>query len=237
MRGLIYLNLNAEAYYSGAEYSETVFITPQDYLNYFTKNVGTEIELTEANKVYADDVVEFTDEDVKKAYMLAKQTWHDKSVSVGELDGKHSEVDGNVYVDFFDEESIKNQYNKPANDGDYLFMELLCTNGFNDFKEQEKIIKEIEANVAKMVEEIGVFVDVRYRIPKDKVEELNLYVKHMLEREQMAKEYAEDLKEFTELKNKDRDPNATLRKLRAEQYESFMNEFSKFRENKRGKVE
>lgn len=237
MRGLIYLNLNAEAYYSGAEYSETVFITPQDYLKYFTKNVGVEIELTDENKVYADNSVEFTDESVKKAYTLAKQTWHGKSVSVGELDGKHSEVDGDVYVDFFDEESIKNQYNKPANDGNYLFMELLYTNGFDDFKEQEKIIKEIEDNVAKLVEEIGIFVDVRYRIPKDKVEELNSYVKHMLEREKLAKEYNEDLEEFIELKNKDRNPIGTPRQIRAEEWDSFMNEFHKFRENKRGKAE
>ena len=31
---LIELNLYAEAYYSGAEYNEVVFITPQDYIKY-----------------------------------------------------------------------------------------------------------------------------------------------------------------------------------------------------------
>lgn len=182
MKGLIYLNLNAEAYYSWATYDETLFITPQDYLKYFCKNVGTEVEITEANKVYADDAVEFTDENVKKAYQLAKQTWHEKEVYVGELDGKHSEVSGEVYVDFFDEESIKGQYRKPANDGNFLWKQLLYTNGYDDFKTQQKIIDEVEANTAKMVESIGVYVDVKYRVPEEKVEELNKFVKSLLEK-------------------------------------------------------
>lgn len=181
MKGLIYLNLSAEAYYSGATYDETIFITPQDYLKYFCKYVGTEVEVTEENKVYADDAVEFTDETVKKAYQLAKQTWHKKEICVGELDGKHSEVDGEVYVDFFDEESIRSQYNKPSNDGEFLIEDMLYSNDISDYTERKRVIAEIESNVAKLVEEIGVYVDVKYRVPKEKVEELNRFVKSLLE--------------------------------------------------------
>lgn len=180
MKGLIYLNLHAQAYYSGAEYDETIFITPQDYLKYFSVNVGTEIELTEANKVYADDAVEFTDEEVEKAYKLAKQTWHEKEICVGELDGKHSEVYGNVYVDFFDEENIKSQYNEPSNDGSYLMEELLYTNGFKDYREHSKIIKEIADNVFTVVSKIGEYVEIKYRVPKEKVTELNKLVEEFL---------------------------------------------------------
>lgn len=180
MKALIYLNLHAEGYYSGAEYDETIFITPQDYLKYFSKNAGVESEQTEKSEVYADTEVEFTDENVKKAYRLAKQTWHEKSISVGELDGKHSEVSGDVYVDLFTEDDIKKQYNKPDNDHTYLLEDLLYSNGHNYYDERQKIIKEIEANVAKLVESIGEYTEVKYRIPKDKVDELNKFVKTLL---------------------------------------------------------
>lgn len=180
MKVLIYLNLYAEAYYSGAEYNETIFITPQDYLKYFSKNVGVELEQTEKSQVYADTEVEFTDENVKKAYQLAKQTWHEKSISVGELDGKHSDVSGDVYVDLFTETDIKNQYNKPANDHTYLLDDLLYSNGHSDYDERQRIIKEIEDNVTKLVESVGEYIEVNYRIPKDKVEELNEFVKTLL---------------------------------------------------------
>ena len=83
MKGLIYLNLHAEAYYSGAEYDETIFITPEDYRKYFCNG---------------DKTVD--------AFKHASENWHCKEISVGELDGKHSDVHGDVYVDFFEEENI-----------------------------------------------------------------------------------------------------------------------------------
>lgn len=179
MKGLIYLNLHAEGYYSGAKYDETIFITPQDYLKYFSKNTGIETEQLEVDKTYADEFVEFTDEEVKKVYQLAKSAWHEKVICVGELDGKHSEVDGEVYVDFFDEESIKNHYNETSNDGNCLMQDLLYTNDISNYTEQRKIIKEIKDNVDKAVEEIGVYIEVKYRVPREKVEELNKIVEEL----------------------------------------------------------
>ena len=212
MKGLIYLNLHAEAYYSGAEYDETVFITPEDYRKYFCKD-GL---------------------DTREEIEIAKDKWHEKESSVGELDGKHSNVLGDVYVDFFDEQDIKEQYEKPNNDGNFLINELLHSVCVVGWEESRRIIKEINDNVDKMVKEIGVYVEVKYRIPEDKVDELNTYVENLLTREQRAKEYEEDLEEFINTRCNDEHKNRLPRKYSAERFESFMQEFNKFREQKRG---
>lgn len=213
MKGLIYLNLHAEAYYSGAEYDETVFITPDDYRKYFCK------EEVDENKVY---------ETVHK-------TWHDKEISVGELDGKHSEVLGDVYVDLYEEPDIKEQYEEPNNDGTFLIDEMLYSAGITQWDERQKVKEEIQSNVQKLVKEIGVYVVVSYRIPEDKVEELNTFVENLLNREKRMAEYMEDLEEFTNTIAKNE--SNTLRPFRAEYYESFMNKFKEFRAEKRGIVE
>ena len=175
-KGLIYFNLHAEAYYSGAEYDETFFVTPDDYMKYFGKNRGVIIE----GEVQENDNIKFTDASVEEAYKLAKSTWHNKEVSVGELDGKHSDVYGDVYVDFFDDENIRDQYAKHCNDGNNLMLEMLYTNGINDYDEQQACIKEINENVEKLVKEVGYCVEARYRVPYDKVEELNKLVEDFL---------------------------------------------------------
>lgn len=179
MKGLIYLNLNAEAYYSGATYDETLFITPQDYLKYFCKNVGTEVEITEANKVYADDAVELTDENVKKAYQLAKQTWHEKEVYVGELDGKHSEVYGEVEVDLWDTNRIAEYWEKPNNDGTCLLDKLSYMINPSSYEDRKRFMDEIRENVNKVVESIGTKVTVSFRVPKDKVKELEAFAEKL----------------------------------------------------------
>lgn len=212
MKGLIYLNLHAEAYYSGAEYDETVFITPDDYRKYFCKEV---------------------DED--KVYETAHKTWHDKEISVGELDGKHSEVLGDVYVDLYEEPDIKEQYEEPNNDGTFLIDEMLYSAGITQWNERQKVKEEIQNNVDKLVKEIGVYVVVSYKIPEDKVEELNTFVENLLNREKRMAEYMEDLEEFTNTIAKNE--SNTLRPFRAEYYESFMNKFKEFRAEKRGIVE
>ena len=213
MKGLIYLNLHAEAYYSGAEYDETVFITPDDYRKYFCK--------------------EEVDED--KVYETAHKTWHDKEISVGELDGKHSEVMGDVYVDLYEEPDIKEQYEEPNNDGTFLIDEMLYSAGITQWDERQKVKEEIQSNVQKLIKEIGVYVVVSYRIPEDKVEELNTFVENLLNREKRMAEYMEDLEEFTNTIAKNE--SNTLRPFRAEYYESFMNKFKEFRAEKRGIVE
>lgn len=212
MKGLIYLNLHAEAYYSGAEYDETVFITPDDYRKYFCKS-----------------------EDTRTEFEIAKETWHEKEISVGELDGKHSNVMGDVYVDLYEEPDIKEQYKKPCNDGTFLIDEMLYSAGITQWDERQKVKEEIQSNVQKLVKEIGVYVVVSYRIPEDKVEELNTFVENLLNREKRMAEYMEDLEEFTNTIAKNE--SNTLRPFRAEYYESFMNKFKEFRAEKRGIVE
>ena len=213
MKGLIYLNLHAEAYYSGAEYDETIFITPEDYRKYFCKDSS----------------------DTREEIEIAKDTWHEKEISVGELDGKHSNVLGDVYVDFFEEQDIREQYNKPNNDGSFLIDNLLYSIDIVNWAEMQKIKEEIQANVDKLVKEIGLYVEVTYRVPEDKVEELNTFVENLLNREKRMEEYMEDLEEFTNTMAKNE--SSTLRPSRAEYYEKFMDEFKKFRAEKRGITE
>lgn len=210
MKKLIYLNLHAEAYYSGAEYDETVFITPDDYKKYFCK--------------------EEVDED--KVYETVHKTWHDKEISVGELDGKHSEVMGDVYVDLYEEPDIKEQYEKPDNDGTFLIDEMLYSAGIVQWDERQKVKEEIQKNVDKLVKEIGVYVVVSYKIPEDKVEELNTFVDNLLNREKRMAEYMEDLEEFTNIRAETN--NGMQKQFRAEYYERFMKEFEKFRAEKHG---
>ena len=158
MKGLIYLNLHAEAYYSGAEYNEIIFITPEDYRKYFCKDsFDTRAELD-----------------------IAKDIWHEKEISVGELDGKHSNVIGDVYVDFFEEQDIREQYSKPSNDGNFLINEMLYSMNIVTWNEMQKIKEEIQANVDKLVKEVGLYVDVTYRVPEHKIAELNEFVVNLL---------------------------------------------------------
>lgn len=212
MKGLIYLNLHAEAYYSGAEYDETVFITPDDYRKYFCKS-----------------------EDTRTEFEIAKENWHEKEISVGELDGKYSNVMGDVYVDLYEEPDIKEQYKKPCNDGEFLIDEMLYSVGISDWDKRREVKQLITENAAKLAKEIGVLVVVSYKIPENKVEELNAFVENLLNREKRMAEYMEDLEEFTNTIAKNE--SSTLRPFRAEYYERFMSDFKKFRAEKRGIVE
>lgn len=160
MKKLIYLNLHAEAYYSGAEYDETIFITPEDYRKYFCNG---------------DKTVD--------AFKHASENWHCKEISVGELDGKHSDVHGDVYVDFFEEEHIRNQYSKPSNDGENLINEMLNSIGFSNWKEMQEIKNSIVENADRLAREVGIFVEVNYKIPAEKVAELNAFVEKLIGKE------------------------------------------------------
>ena len=160
MKGLIYLNLHAEAYYSGAEYDETIFITPEDYRKYFCNG---------------DETVD--------AFKHASENWHCKEISVGELDGKHSEVMGDVYVDLYEEQHIRNQYEKPCNDGEFLINEMLYSVGISDYTKGKEVKQSIIENAHELAKEIGLFVEVKYRVPSEKVEELNTFVEKLMSKE------------------------------------------------------
>lgn len=206
MKGLIYLNLHAEAYYSRAEYDETIFITPEDYRKYFCNG---------------DKTVD--------AFKHASENWHCKEISVGELDGKHSDVHGDVYVDFFEEEHIRNQYSKPSNDGEFLIDEMLYSVGVTDYTKRKEAKQSIIENADKLAKEIGVFVEVKYRVPVEKVEELNEFVDNLIHREERRNEFIEDVNEFLATLD---DTGSKPKRLNAERYEVLRLKFEEFRKNK-----
>lgn len=154
---LIELNLYAEAYYSGAEYNESVFITPQDYIKYFGSGQDTDAETFEE---------------------YVENQWDDREISVGELDGKHSDVYGNVEVDFWDAERIAEYWEKPDNDGDKL-LHALADEASSPDDSYSQVIENIQKNANEVIESIGTKVTVECRVPKDKVAELKAFVEQL----------------------------------------------------------
>ena len=147
----------AEAYYSGVEYNEVVFITPQDYIKYFGSGQDTDAETFE-------DYVE--------------KQWEGREVCVGELDGKHSEVYGSISVDFWDAERIAEYWEQPDNDGDKLLYALADEASSPD-DSYSQVIENIQKHVNELIKSIGTKVTVECRVPKDKVEELRAFVEQL----------------------------------------------------------
>lgn len=155
---LIELNLYAEAYYSGAEYNEVVFITPEDYIKYFGSGQNTDAETFEE---------------------YVRNQWDDREIYVGELDGKHSEVSGNVEVDFWDAERIAEYWEQPDNDGDYLLNTLIEDVETPHNESRFEIMENIQKHVNEVVKSIGTKVTIECRVPKDKVAELKAFVEQL----------------------------------------------------------
>ena len=154
---LIELNLYAEAYYSGAEYNEVVFITPQDYIEYFGSG---------------------QDSDAKTFEEYVKDKWDDRLIYVGELDGKHSEISGSVEVGFWDDERIREYWEQPDNDDDKLLYTMLDEANTSG-ESQVEIMKNIQKHVNEVVDSIGTKVTVKCKVPKDKVKELRAFVEQL----------------------------------------------------------
>lgn len=154
---LIELNLYAEAYYSGAEYNEVVFITPQDYIKYFGSGQDTDAETFEE---------------------CVKNQWEGREVCVGELDGKHSQVYGSISVDFWNAERIAEYWEQPDNDGDKLLYALADEASSPD-DSYSQVIENIQKHVNELIKSIGTKVTVECRVPKDKVEELRAFVEQL----------------------------------------------------------
>lgn len=69
----------------------------------------------------------------------------EECVSLGELDGKHSNVEGNIDVQFFNEKEIDNAgFDKDNSDGSCLYEYLKETIGDSLSKELDDNIKEIK---------------------------------------------------------------------------------------------
>lgn len=90
-----------------------------------------------------------------------------EEIDLGELDGKHSEVYGEVEVEVISDEEQGNYNFEVKNDGENLYYEL---SGYTD--DIEEMIKRAD----KYIDGLDSIVDVSYAIKKSKVKELNEFV-------------------------------------------------------------
>lgn len=159
---LVRIYVYAEGYYSGAVYEENVDITLTDYIKLF----GLE-------GVSPD-----------KLEKLIIDTWEGQTVGVGELDGKHSDVEAEIGVDFWTIDEIRHgHYDNPQNTGEYLINCIAEKCGVTGYKEQQNFKNNITKNTMKLVDELTEFVSVSYMVPKNKVEEINKYIEEVCKTE------------------------------------------------------
>lgn len=139
----IYFELQACGYYSGAEYQEDIVILLEDYKDGIA-----------AGYINAD-----IDDDYE--------------ISVGELDGKHSNVDGTVSVTFLSKDNLMKDLGESCKDSNYLKYEL--------FNGNTSKCEELEKKFEDYYESLEHLVEVKVSIPKSKVEQLREYAKTLCE--------------------------------------------------------
>lgn len=123
---IVKLNVYAEAYYSGSTYEEDVVISKSLY-----EKIKTELD-------------EYDSENNENA----------RGVYVGELDGKHSEVEGYLSVEVYSEEEIADCSWDLNNDGNCLYYKVkdICDENNLDLDTDIKSVQDYLKNVNSYVE-------------------------------------------------------------------------------------
>lgn len=123
---IVKLNVYAEAYYSGATYEEDVVISKSLY-----EKIKTELDEYDS-----------------------KNNENARGVYVGELDGKHSEVEGDLSVEIYSEDEIAGCSWDLNEDGDILYYKVkdICDEKDLDLDEDIENVKEYLKNVDSYVE-------------------------------------------------------------------------------------
>ncbi len=123
---IVKLNVYAEAYYSGATYEEDVVIS---------RNLYEKIK---------EELNEYDSENNENA----------SGIYVGELDGKHSEVEGDLSIEVYSEDEVADCDWNLNEDGDRLYYKVkdICDEKDLDLDEDIKAVKEYLKNVDSYVE-------------------------------------------------------------------------------------
>ena len=139
---IVKLNLYAEAYYSGAVYEEDVVISKSLY-----EKIKTELD-------------EYDSENNKNA----------RGIYVGELDGKHSDVEGDLYIEMYSDDEVAEGNWSLNEDGSNLYYKVkdICDEKNLDLDEDIKIVKEYLKNVDS-------YVEISIRARKSNVEKIKKY--------------------------------------------------------------
>ena len=143
---IVKLNVYAEAYYSGATYEEDVVISKNLY-----EKIKTELD-------------EYDSENNENA----------RGVYVGELDGKHSEVEGGLSVEVYSEDEVADCSWNLNEDGDSLYYKVkdIC-----DEKDLD-LDKDIE-NVKEYLKNIDSYVEIYITTRKSNVDKIKEYAESL----------------------------------------------------------
>ena len=143
---IVKLNVYAEAYYSGATYEEDVVISKNLY-----EKIKTELD-------------EYNSENNENA----------RGVYVGELDGKHSEVEGDLSIEMYFEDEIADCSWDLNEDGDMLYYKVkdICDEKDLDLDDDIKTVKEYLKNVDS-------YVEISITVKKSNVDKIKEYAKSL----------------------------------------------------------
>ncbi|EQB4340947.1 hypothetical protein ACYJ2U_001665 [Clostridium botulinum] len=132
---LVNINVYGEAYYSGVEYRETIFLLEEDYIK-------------------------------------LEKDFNRMEIGLGELDGKHSEVFGEVEVEYITEEKqLDYRYNFYDDDGDRLYWEL-----FNVAYDKKMKLEEMIERSNDYISNLDSLIDVTHTVRKSQVKKLNDWI-------------------------------------------------------------
>lgn len=143
---IVKLNVYAEAYYSGATYEEDVVISKSLY-----EKIKTELD-------------EYDSENNENA----------RGVYVGELDGKHSEVEGDLSVEVYSEEEIADCSWDLNEDGDYLYYKV------KDICDEKDLDLDADINfVQNYLKNVDSYVEISLTVKKSNVDKIKEYAKNL----------------------------------------------------------
>lgn len=143
---IVKLNVYAEAYYSGATYEEDVVIS---------KNLYEKIKT---------GLYEYDSENNENA----------RGIYVGELDGKHSEVEGDLSVEVYSEDEVTDCSWDLSEDGDMLYYKVkdIC-----DEKDLD-LDKDIE-DVEEYLKNVDSYVEICIKTKKSNVDKIKEYAESL----------------------------------------------------------
>lgn len=143
---IVKLNVYAEAYYSGATYEENVVISKNLY-----EKIKTELD-------------EYDSENNENA----------RGIYVGELDGKHSEVEGDLSVGIYSENEVADFSWDLNKDGNNLYYKVkdICDEKVLDLDDDIKTVKEYLKNVDS-------YVEIYIRTKKSNVDKIKEYAESL----------------------------------------------------------
>lgn len=143
---IVKLNVYAEAYYSGATYEEDVVISKSLY-----EKIKTELD-------------EYDSENNENA----------RGIYVGELDGKHSEVEGDLSVGIYSENEVADFSWDLNKDGNNLYYKVkdICDEKVLDLDDDIKTVKEYLKNVDS-------YVEIYIRTKKSNVDKIKEYAESL----------------------------------------------------------